>query len=201
MRTPPDDVTERLWAFVRGDAPAVEFEKWIYAEPRLESELGKDLYLATVSTNFSDREAVWSLRCALAVHTRRRPSPDCLCIRLKTLEIVDMGTFHAPQPAFDTDREWSDRDVFQSLEKVADRGPPFWWLWAARCRACGQGWLIGQEERQNDVFCMMRLDGRQLREIIDHDVWPREFDSYESLLRAGRDAGEGFCSPGRRRPP
>lgn len=42
MRT-PDYFTERLWAFVRGDVPAVEFEKWVYREPRLESELGAEL--------------------------------------------------------------------------------------------------------------------------------------------------------------
>ncbi len=47
MRTPDYDVTERLWAFVRGDAPAAEFETWIYSEPRLEGELGEELYLQT----------------------------------------------------------------------------------------------------------------------------------------------------------
>lgn len=185
----PDDIIERLWAFVRGDVSVVEFEQWVYAEPRLESELGEELFLTAISTDFADREAVWSLRCALAAHARGRPAPDCLCIRLRALDVVDMGSFQAPPPAFEEGREWSHEDVFRSLERVADRGDPYWWLWAARCRSCGQGWLIGSEERQNDVFCMLRLDARQLRELVAQKQWPRDFDSYETLLRVGFERG------------
>ncbi|MBF5042267.1 hypothetical protein FGE12_07640 [Aggregicoccus sp. 17bor-14] len=188
MRT-PDDITERLWAFVRGDVPVPEFERWVYAEPRLESELGQALFLMAISTHFTDRAEVWSLRCALAAHARGRPSPDCCCIRLRTLDVVDMGHFQAPAPAFEAGREWSDGDVFRSLEQVAQRGDPYWWLWAARCRLCGQGWLIGQEERQNDVFCMLRLDARQLQDIVAQQQWPSDFDAYETLLRIGFDRG------------
>lgn len=184
-----DPLTSVLWAFIRGDLSAVEFERWLYAQHRLESELGDELYLAAISTDFSNDEAVWALRCALAVHARGRPSPRCLCIRLKTVDVVDMGTFDAPQPAFEQGRAWCHDDVFRSLQKVADRGSASWWLWAARCRSCGQAWLIGQEERQNDVFCMKRLDPRQLQEIIEDDLWPHDFDAYETLLRIGRDAG------------
>lgn len=150
MRT-PDYFTERLWAFVRGDVPAVEFEKWVYREPRLESELGAELYLVTVSASFSDREAVWSLRCALAVHARNRTSPNCTCIRLTSVAVVDMGSFDARPPAYEAGRKWSDQDVFRTLERVADRGSDFWWLWAARCSACGQAglayWIRGATER------------------------------------------------------
>jgi len=35
---------------------------------------------------------------------------------------------------------------------------PFWWLVLYGCRSCGQGWLVAQEERHNDIFCMRRLD-------------------------------------------
>ena len=185
----PADITEHLWAFVRGDVPVVAFEKWVYAEPRLEGELGAELFLTAISTDFANREAVWSLRCALAAHARGRVSPDCLCIRLRALDVVDMGHFQAPPPAFEAGREWTHKDVFRSLERVADRGDPYWWLWAARCRACGQGWLVGQEERQNDVFCLMRLDAGQLREIVARNLWPRDFDSYETLLRIGFERG------------
>jgi hypothetical protein len=187
--TTPAAILQALWKFVRGDSTAVEFERWVYGEPELEMELGKDLYLATISTNFSNKEAVWALRCALAAHARARSTVECLCIRLKDMDVVDMGTFDAPQPAFERDRQWSHEDVFRTLQTVKEHGAPLWWLFAARCRACGQAWLVGAEERQNDVYCMKRLDPGQLRKIIDEDRWPPDFEFYETLLRIGLEAG------------
>jgi hypothetical protein len=185
----PDTLIEALWRFVRGDVPGTEFESWVYRETRLESELGGNLYLAAISTDFSKKGEVWGLRCALAPHARARSPSDCACLRLRDIDVVDMGTFQAPEPAFEADREWSDDDVLRTFERVKDRGSPRWWLWAARCRACGQGWLVGTEERQNDVYCLKRLDGGELGGIVDADRWPPDFDSYESLLRVGLQAG------------
>ena len=55
----------KLWRFVRSDLAPVDFEQWAYAEAVLEVQLGAHLYLEVVSTNFADKEAVWSLRGAL----------------------------------------------------------------------------------------------------------------------------------------
>jgi hypothetical protein len=193
----PDQLLEVLWKFVRGDLQASDFETWLYRQPDLESQLGKDLYLAAISTDFSNRSEVWKLRCALADHVRARTSIGCMCIRLRDVDVVDMGTFPAPEPAFEGEHDWSSEDVLRTLYEVQRRGSPLWWLWAARCRACGQGWLVGSEERQNDVYCMKRLAPEQLREIVDHGRWPSEFDTYEALLRIGLDAGRsvGFVDP------
>jgi hypothetical protein len=180
---------QTIWRFVRRDLRTSEFERWIYAEPDLERLLGSELHLAALSTDFSNREAVRTLRVALAAFARARWPLDCLCIRLRDLDVVDMGYFPAPEPAFEGRREWSHEDVFRSLEVVAKHGAPLWWLWAARCRTCGQAWLVGQEERQYDVFCMKRLAPLELDEILRGGQWPKDFDSYETLLRIGSDAG------------
>jgi hypothetical protein len=188
---------EVVWGFVRGDSAVEVFERWVYEAPELEQALGKDLYLAAISTDFADEDAVRKLRGALAEYARARSGPGCLCIRLRSLDVVDMGSFQAPQPAFEADRTWSHEDVFRTLDRVKERGPPRWWLWAARCRVCGQGWLVGQEERQNDVFCMKRLAPDRLRELVEDGRWPTDFDRYETLLRLGADAGRSvrFVDP------
>jgi hypothetical protein len=197
MKQPYDPILEHLWRFVRGDLAPSRFEKWVYRERKLESHLGGDLYLKTISTDFSDKEATWLLRTALAQHVRTRSGSDCLCIRLKDLDVVDMGAYWAPRPAFESDREWSHEDVFQSLDRVKARGDSHWWLWAARCHVCGQGWLVGQEERQNDLFCMRRLDDEELEAIERYDRWPADFDTYERLLQIGLQWGRSvrFVDP------
>ncbi len=193
-----DETTRlHLWRFVRGDESARVFEHWAYDEPTLEARLGGDLYLELISADFRDAEAVWSLRDRLGAYVRSLPGPDCRCIRLRDLDIVDMGWFRAPAPAFEQDREWSHEDVMGTLVEVRRRSEPYWWLWAARCTACGQGWLVGSEERQNDIFCLQRLDEAELRTVEEQDRWPKDFDSYERLLQIGRDAGRSarFVDP------
>jgi len=98
------------------------------------------------------------------------------------LGVVDMGSHEA---------------VFASLEDVAKRGDPYWWLWAAKCRECGQAWLVGSEERQNDVFCMKRLSATVLQALVGQGQWPADFDRYENLLAIGRSAGRSvrFVDP------
>lgn len=80
-------------------------------------------------------------------------------------------------------------DVFRPLATVAERGGRWWWLYASRCDACGQGWLVAQEERQNDVFIIRRLGQATMFRLIEHSEWPDEFDSYETLLVIGLKAG------------
>lgn len=196
-RRTAEPTLQTIWRFVRRDLRTIEFEKWVYAEPDLELLLGPELHLATLSTDFSNRDAVKTLRIALAAFARARWPLDCLCIRLRDLDVVDMGYFPAPEPAFEGGREWSHDDVFRSLEVVAKHGAPLWWLCAARCRTCGQAWLVGQEGRQNDVFCMKRLAPLEVEEILRGGQWPTDFDSYETLLRIGSDAGRrvSFLDP------
>lgn len=87
--------------------------------------------------------------------------------------------------------------VFDTLRQVRRRGMPWWWLGCAECRTCGQVWLIAQEERQNDIFIMRKLDADAGYQLVSNDVWPTDFDRFERLLEIGRDSGHrvNFVDP------
>ena len=76
---------QHLWRFVRGDTTPLDFEEWVYGAPQLEERLGPALYLEVISTDFADKEAVWSLRRAIGRYLRSLTGPDCMCIRLQDL--------------------------------------------------------------------------------------------------------------------
>jgi len=176
------EILTALWRFVRGDTPSAEFERWIYLNPPLEEALGAPRYLELVSVNFKDPEQVDRARASLRELALSASNLACLCITLPDLAVVDMG---------------EHEEVFASLDQVRHRGSPFWWLSAYACRSCQEGWLVAQEERQNDIFCMRRLAEDQLSGVLDQGVWPEEFDRYEALLRIGLDFGRSvrFMDP------
>ena len=80
--------------------------------------------------------------------------------------------------------------VFASLLEVKKRGELYWWLSVYQCYVCQQSWLVAQEERQNDVFCLYRLDAVKTEDIINNNHWIPIFDHYEDLLRIGLEAGK-----------
>lgn len=100
--------------------------------------------------------------------------PGCECGRLDDPAIVGMG---------------HHEEVFRTLDQVRHRGSPWWWLLSFQCRACGQNWLVASEERQNDVYILRRLDEATADRITTENVWPPDFDRYETLLEIGRAAG------------
>ena len=170
-----------LWQFLRGDTPAEHFEKWVYDRSSLEEWLGESLYLELISTKFADWEQVRKLRQSLCSFAEQADNTNCRCIRLANTAVVDMG---------------EHEEEFKTLSEFARRGDPYWWLYASKCSACGQVWLIAQEERHNDVFCFRRLDADTSQAIIEGN-WPHDFDQYETLLEIGRDAGRSvdFVEP------
>lgn len=102
----------------------------------------------------------------------------CCCSDLDDLAIVGMG-----------DPNGLDDRVFSTLERVADHGGTHWWLYASTCSACGQSWMIAQDERIHDNFYLRRISPLTVREIIEHSQWPDEFLRYEQVLRIGRNSG------------
>ena len=98
----------------------------------------------------------------------------CKCGTLHTLAVVDMGQHQA---------------IFQSFERVRDRGPPYWWLYACECRVCKTTWVIASEQRQNDVFILRKLESPARELLLRDNVWPPDFERYEALLEIGRDYG------------
>ena len=169
-----DPTLETIWRFVRRDLPAREFEQWLYATPALEERLGSQFYLDAVSADFADREQLYQLRARFEKFAQASTSRACECVTLADFAVVPMA---AEVPAID------------SLDQLARRGDPYWWLSAARCRVCGEAWLVGTDERQNDVFCLHRLRPEEVQDILEQHAWPADFDQYEVLLELGLRAG------------
>jgi len=49
--------------------------------------------------------------------------------------------------------------------------------------------LVAQEERQNDIFILRRLDHTATTSLLKDGVWPTDLDRYETPLEIGRAAG------------
>jgi hypothetical protein len=77
--------------------------------------------------------------------------------------------------------------VFATLERVRDHGGDQWWLYLSRCAACGQHWMVAQEERIYDTFFLKRLSPAAATSIVTNDVWPGDFLSYEQVILLGRE--------------
>jgi len=159
---------------VRGDLPTPDFERWVYAETTLEDTLGSALYFALISTDFRSKDAVWRIKRSLSDCVEQADDSRCRCQRVANTDVVDMG---------------HHEDVFRTLELLRDRGHPYWWLSIYRCSVCNQGWLVAQEERQNDVFCLRRMDPLEFDRAGRENDWPGDFDRYENLLQIGKAAG------------
>jgi hypothetical protein len=174
---------EYIWEFIRGDLSVGDFERMAYNDAALEDYLEHKLYLNVISNDFRSGDATHKLKQTLIEFQRSRRPLACRCIELGNAAVIDMG-------------EESNR-VFETLHQVVERGAPYWWLYLSRCKECDQFWLVAQEERHNDVFCMLRLDADTAMRIVADGVWPANFDKYESLLQAGKEAGKSvrFIDP------
>jgi hypothetical protein len=184
VMTPTEDpVLSDLWRFIRGDDVAA-LEQWVYARSdELESRLGKQAALDVLAANYRSPEAIARVRDVLREYAERVSGLECRCVTLPNIAVIDMG-------------EESER-VLATIEERQSRGEPFWWLWCGECTRCMQWWLIGQEERQNDVFCLRRLIDDEVTALLEDTLWPSDFDTYEALLRHGLRAGKSvrFAEP------
>jgi hypothetical protein len=55
----------------------------------------------------------------------------------------------------------------------------------SQCRACGQHWMIAQEERIFDEHFLRRLTVVEAKRVSVDAEWPDEFLSYERVLKTG----------------
>jgi hypothetical protein len=98
----------------------------------------------------------------------------CLCATLPDLALVPMGG------------DGLDERVFATVEHVCDHGGALWWLYLSKCGACGQNWMIAQEERIYDINFLSRLSSAEADAITAEGRWPDAFLTYERVLRIGR---------------
>lgn len=177
-----DSSLETIWSFVRGDLRTEDFEQSLYAHGELESAVGAAGYLALISTDFRDPEAVRAARAQLEAYARSITAMPCECFTLPTTAVIDMAH---PGHALD------------HFQEEVQHGDPYWWLYLARCTVCGTPWLVAQEERQNDVFILRRVTDQEAHAVVAENRWPSYLDLYETLLTLGRDAGHSavFLDP------
>ena len=135
-----DSFLADLWQFLRGDRGVAEFEQWIYAHSdELESRLGKQPALGVLASNFRSSEAVVGVKQLLREYAERELELECRCITLPTLAVNDMGKESEP--------------VLATIEVRRSRGQRLVVALVRRMHSsCGQWWLVGQDERQNDVL-------------------------------------------------
>ncbi|WP_287979385.1 hypothetical protein [Sphingomonas sp.] len=108
-------------------------------------------------------------------------SSPCCCASLPDLAAVPMGG------------DGLDERVFATVENVVDHGGDAWWLYLSQCRACGQHWMIAQEERIFDEYFLRRLTVDEACRISRKGEWPVEFTSYERVLKTGHALGIRPC--------
>lgn len=130
--------------------------------------------MTLISTEFSLQGRVHELKEELKVNIRGLAERRCECHTLPNVADVGMGQHN---------------HIFKSLDERAKYGEPLWWLWLAECNVCGQYWMVGSEERINDVFVMKRLSKSAAIEIMQSGHWPDDFKEYHTLLKIGRDRG------------
>ena len=152
--------------------PCDEFEVWLHAQEQLEAEFGEPLYLDVVSVDYRDRNAVFVIRETLAAVLR--PSLTCECVTLADLAVVRMGG------------DGLDERVFATLESVRRHGGAQWWLYLAGCTACGEAWMVAQEERIFDDHFLRRLTDAETDQIGTGGPWPADFTTYERVLSVGQ---------------
>lgn len=106
-------------------------------------------------------------------------SSSCYCPELGDLEVIGMG-----------DPDGLDDRVLATLNRVRDHGGEQWWLYASTCSACGQHWMIAQDERIHDNYVLKRVEPAVMARIVQASDWPEDFVLFERVLRLEREAGK-----------
>jgi hypothetical protein len=85
--------------------------------------------------------------------------------------------------------EGLDEEVLATIEQVRKHGGDQWWLFVAVCTACAQGWMVAQETRIHDNYCLKRLSTDAMAAVIEENDWPSDFLTFEQVLRLEKKAG------------
>lgn len=101
----------------------------------------------------------------------------CICSDLPDDTHINMGC------------EKFDWPFIATVENVKDRGGHPCWLHSARCRVCGQDWLIASDELIYDVYHVLKIAPEQAHRIECRNEWPVQFQTYEELLSRGTKLG------------
>jgi hypothetical protein len=172
-----------LWEYVRGDLPQAGFEGIFLSDLSFQSYFGEALWLEIASADYRDDDVIFGIKEKLKSFLHENHPQPCKCLEIRNLDVLDM--FKA-----------ADSEL-KTIERIIDRGNDHWWLYLSECTVCHQYWLVAQEERQNDVFILKRLDAVQGAKILNSNIWPPDFEKYEYLLSIGKEFGHSvrFMDP------
>ena len=104
---------------------------------------------------------------------------SCACNEIGDFAVIGMGA-----------HDGLDDRVFATIKRDVRHGGDQWWLDAGTCAKCRQHWMVAQEERIHDNYCLKRITESEFRGIVDQNDWPDDFLRFEDVLRAERDAGQ-----------
>ena len=137
-----NETLNKLWSFYRYKVAINEFEKWIYSNKALESEIGNEKYLELITLNYKDKNDVKEIRNIIKILIENFDY-KCSCVKLSSIDIIGMG---------------SEQDSYMdTFTRIKDRGDKYWWLHLSQCSVCKTYWLIAQEERHNDDYHLLKL--------------------------------------------
>jgi hypothetical protein len=163
------EIIKRLWSWVRGDTPTVEFERWTYGEASLEPFLGGERWLRLVGADYRDPDEVQRLRVELRLWLDELAPRACECLAWRDDQRIPLGYETRP-------------DAFLKQFDVLRSQSP--WVDLARCRACSQAWYLAVDTRDDDYY-LHRLDEGDVRAIVEEGRWPATFDAIEAVWPEG----------------
>ena len=164
---------ETIWRFIRSEESPQDFEQWLYEnheDPVIVVLLGEKLLLKAIETNFADRDQVWQCRAALRSALEKTFPGKCSCLIWRDNERLPLGF------SIEAQRTESFEEFKSRFHIIKNRTP---WLFAGRCRECGQGWYVAVDTVDDD-YHLMRLSPSKATDItVGH--WPAIFDKLDHV--------------------
>ena len=158
------DIPEKIWQFLRGDLPSVEFERWVHETPELEKFCGPALFQQLISVDYRNWLTLGEVTESLEDWVDKRYPRNCDCITWANDE-----KFHVCE---DT------ANLLTGFETPKKRNP---WLKLVRCARCGTYWYLG-EDIDDLYYYLHRLKAEDVERIVASDEWPDCYDNIEPFL-------------------
>lgn len=147
-----------LWAFVRGDLLANEFETWLHNEYlKLEGKIPADLFERLLSTSLVTPRAVAEILCELKEFLIT--VSKCKCESIGKLETFGFNK--------------QSNQIIDPLITKYSRTP---WLELRQCEICNTWWYVASDTVDDEIH-FQRMSQDQAIEAIRNKVWPDVFDN------------------------
>jgi len=158
------DIGEKIWMFLRGDLPPVEFEQWVRDTPELEMMFGPPLFQEVISADYRNWLSLENVSESLETWVDEHYPRDCDCITWANDEKISVDSVTV--------------DLLFEFDTLKKRTL---WLKLIRCVQCGTHWYVGIDT-DDDWYYLHRLKNEEVERILASDEWPDCFDNVEPFL-------------------